>query len=91
MELYYLPARIYEHCYERSKGFSEASNCQFACSQLIMYFQRLSLELPIILLASYLLTLTKLWFFAALFGGTIVVSLGLTYIFPKLCMRCEQV
>ena len=30
-ELWFLPARIVELWYERKKGFTQATNCQFAC------------------------------------------------------------
>ena len=88
-ELYFLPARIYEHCYEKSKGFTTASNCQFFFFQVICYVRKLAVELPILLLTALLLTETKKWFFVAVLGATIVVNLCLIYLFPKICLRCE--
>ena len=89
-ELYYLPARIYEHCYEKKAGLTDATNCQFFCFQLIAYLQKLFMELPILILAVVLLTVTKKWFCAAVLGATVLVNLALIYIFPKCCMRCES-
>lgn len=40
-ELWYLPTRFYEHCFERRKGFTEATNCGFFCFQIIVFFQKL--------------------------------------------------
>ena len=28
-ELWFLPARIFEHCYEKKKGFTNANGCTF--------------------------------------------------------------
>ena len=88
-ELWYLPTRLYEHCYERKMGFTEATNCQFSIFQIFSLGSKIITELPILILAAALLTATKKWFFVALFGATIVVNLLLVYIFPKCCMRCE--
>lgn len=68
--------RFYEMTYERKNGYSEATCCSFVIIQIIVFFQKLFNELPILILAAAVLTAVKIWFFAVVFASSALVNVA---------------
>ena len=82
--------KIIEASYEKRNGFSEQTWCQFSIFTFIGFARELLTELPVLLIATLVLSLTKKLFFLACIGLTILVFIVYIWLYPLICMRCDN-